>query len=448
MKSNTKNNTKNNAKNNAVWELRDFLILWATQAVSFLGTSMTSFALIIWSYETYGSALVTALISVCSYTPYVLLSMFAGALSDKWNKKYVILICDSAAAVGTAVILFMVWTESLRIWHLYLINGFNGFMNTFQKPASDVAVSLVTPKKYYQKAGGLMTLSSSMVNILTPSLGTALLALAGMETVLLFDLAAFAVASFSLAVFIKLPEKEEQNAQKETVLDSVGQGLGFLKENRGILDLILFLAAVNFIAAIYQAALPAMVLSREGGGETALGIVNTVTGTALLMGSFLASVLPAPRSRVRVICNSLLLAMSTENFFLAFGRTVPVWCFGAILGWLMIPMMNANMDTLLRLHIPISMQGRVYAARNTVQFFTIPLGTLAGGILVDRFLEPWMASRPQESIWIKMFGTGKGSGAAFLFFLIAFAGMGICLIFRKDRHIWALESEPVKTGNI
>ena len=83
----------------------------------------------------------------------------------------------------------------------------------------------------------------------------------------------------------------------------------------------------------------------------------------------MATILPIPKSRVRVICNTLLLAMSTENFFLSFGKSLPVWCVGAVLGWISIPVMNANMDVLFRNYIPLTMQGRVYAARNTFQFF-------------------------------------------------------------------------------
>lgn len=75
-------------------------------------------------------------------------------------------------------------------------------------------------------------------------------------------------------------------------------------------------------------ALPAMLLSREGGGDMALGLVNTVTGLATLAGSLLVTLLPAPKSRVRVILNCLLLSMSTENFIPAFGRSTPVWCIG------------------------------------------------------------------------------------------------------------------------
>lgn len=56
-----------------------------------------------------------------------------------------------------------------------------------------------------------------------------------------------------------------------------------------------------------------MVLSREG--EMALGIVNTMIGIAMLIGSIMVSILPSPKNRVRVICNTLLISMSTENFF-------------------------------------------------------------------------------------------------------------------------------------
>lgn len=79
-------------------ELRSFLILWSTQSFSTLGSSMTGFALIIWSYQQQGSALSTALLSVCSYVPYVIMSIFAGALSDKWDKKVTMLVSDSFAA--------------------------------------------------------------------------------------------------------------------------------------------------------------------------------------------------------------------------------------------------------------------------------------------------------------------------------------------------------------
>ena len=90
-----------------LYEMRVFLLLWITQSFSGLGSTMTSYALVIWSYQQHGKALVTATLMVCSYTPYVLLSIFAGALSDRWDKKKIMLICDTVAAMTTVAVLLL-----------------------------------------------------------------------------------------------------------------------------------------------------------------------------------------------------------------------------------------------------------------------------------------------------------------------------------------------------
>jgi MFS family permease len=403
---------------------------------------MTNFALVIWSYQHEGEALTTALLAMCSYTPYVLLSIFAGALSDRWNKKITMLVSDSFAALCTLAVLTLFVTENLQVWHLYIINTLNGLMNTVQQPASDVAITLLTPKKYYQKISGMRSFSNSLVTMLTPILATTLLSFTSLNIVILFDVCTFAAAFVSLLCFVKIPEiKAKADDAKETVLQSAKSGLNYLRNNRGILDLILFLAVINFTASIFHAALPAMVLSRFGGSQSSLGIIHTVTGIAAMLGSILVTILPPPKSRTRVICNALLFSMSTENFMLAFGRSTPVWCIGALLGWIFIPFMNANMDVLFRSKIPLEMQGRVYSARNTLQFFTIPLGYLCGGFLVDKVFEPFIAHQNAGSLWITLFGYGKGTGAAMLFFVIGVFGSLSCLPFRFDTHIKKLEED-------
>ena len=422
-------------------ELRPFLILWSTQSFSALGSAMTGFALIVWSYQQQGSALSTALLSVCTYAPYVVMSIFAGALSDRWDKKITMLASDTFAALTTVAVLWLLQANRLQIGHLYAINAINGLMNTVQQPASDVSVSLLTPKKHYQRVSGMRSLSNSLVTVLTPAAATALLAFAGLKAVLWFDLFTFGVAFAALWLFVPIPKPQNADAVKETAMQAARSGLVYLRRNPGILHLILFLSIINLTASVYNAALPAMLLSRAGGGEIALGAVNTVTGLTTLLGSVQVTLLPAPKSRVRTILNTLLFSMSTENFFLAFGRSVPVWCAGVVLGWIVIPMMGANLDALLRLHIPTEMQGRVYAARNTFQFFTIPVGYLLGGVLVDRVFEPLMASQGAQSLLVMVFGAGKGSGAAFLFFALGVFGALSCLPFRADPAIWRLEAE-------
>lgn len=159
-----------------------------------------------------------------------------------------------------------------------------------------------------------------------------------------------------------------------------------------------------------------------------------------LIGSLLASFMPAPKSRVKAIWCCLMLSMCTENFVLAFGRNVWIWSMGAALGWIAIPWMNANLEAVNRLNIPIEIQGRVFAARNYFQFFTIPVGYFLGGLLVDQVFEPIMAMQTAESLLVRLFGSGKGSGAAFLFAVLWLAGIAVCLISRADMHIWKLEN--------
>ena len=420
--------------------LEQFLILWSTQALSALGSAMTSFALVIWSYQREGSALTTALLSICSYAPYVALSIFAGSLGDRWDKRKTMAVCDGFAALTTLAALALLRTGRLEIWHLYLLNALNGLMNTVQQPVSDVAVTLLTPKGQAQRVGGLRALSSSLVALLAPALATAMLTLLGLEAVIAFDLLTCAAALLALALWIRLPEGVAP-AERVSLGKSAREGVRWLRDHRGVLDLMLFLAAINLIASMYNAALPAMLLSRPGGGEAVLGAVELCTGLANLAVGLLAALLPAPKSRVRVICNCLLFSMSSENFFLALGRTPLVWCIGGVLGWIAIPLMSANLDAIMRLHVPEHMQGRVYSVRNSLQFFTIPIGYFLGGFLVDRVFEPIMAAQGPGSALTRLFGSGKGSGAAFLFFVLAFAGIGVCLYFRRNRHIWELERQ-------
>lgn len=417
---------------NTLKELRTFIILWLTQALSSLGSSMTGFALVIWLYNDSGSALTTALLTVCSYAPYVIVSIFAGAISDKWNKKAVMLICDSFAALTTVCILVLFKTNSLEVWHLYILNSLNGLMNSVQSPASDVATTLLTPEKHYQKTSAMRYFSTSLVSILTPVLAAAIVSFAGLDAVIAFDLATFAVAFTVLLFFIKIPEVPQNESSKETLLQSAKGGISYLGRNKGILCMILFLSAINFIASIYNAALPALILSKSN--EAALGAVSSSVGIATLVGSVIATVFPKPKSRSKTICACLLVSMSTENFLLAFGNNTIAWCIGAVLGWLFIPLMSANYDVIFRSTVPKEMLGRVYSVRNTLQFFSIPVGYFLGGFLVDKVFEPFMAGT-ENTLLLNIFGTEKGSGAALLFFVIGIAGVIVCAVFSRIKAL-------------
>lgn len=236
-----------------------------------------------------------------------------------------------------------------------------------------------------------------------------------------------------LIFYVKIPDIEnkskEESHKQESILVAVKVGIRYLSKNLMILHLILFLSGVNLVASAFDAVLPAYVLPRANGGEAVLGIVTSCAGIATLVGSLLVMVLPKPSNRIRVITGTMLFSLTIENFLLAFTRVPILWCLGQVLGWLAVPIMSANLDVILRTTIPIEMQGRVYSCRNTLQYFTIPIGLLWGGYMVDQICEPMMANKSCNQWLYILFGEGKGSGAAIMMFVLGIMGAIICLFY-------------------
>ncbi len=411
--------------------LKKFYALWITQSLSQLGSSITAFALTLWLYEKTGSALSTAALAICTYLPYVMMSIFAGALSDRFDKKRTMLYCDVFAALCTITVFVLYRNDLLMGWHLYALNLLSGLMNTIQQPASEVAYTVLTPKEYYQKSSALQYLSRSVISVGSPLISSMLYGFAGLEGAIAADLITFVLAFGILLLFIRIPNVSDENKNHESILELTKEGLLFLKENRLILDIMLFMSGVNLIASAFDAVLPALIIPNPRGGNAILGIVTSCAGIAMVVGSVIGTVMPKPKNRVKVIYLTMLFALGTENFFLAFSRNPVVWCVGQVLGWILVPIMSANENVIMKNLIPVHLMGRVYACRNTFQFFTIPLGLFLGGFLTDEFAEPLMAANASNAFLTKLFGVGKGSGAALMMFVLGIAGIAVCLIFGR-----------------
>ena len=145
--------------------MRGFVIIWLGQLVSMLGTGMTSFALSFYLFEKTGQA--TALtIAVFSFVaPSILLSPLAGALVDRSNRKFVIIITDLAAGVVTiGWLLIVLRAGNLELWQVYLGNAITGAFNAFQFPAFSAAVTLMIPREQYGRAAGMLDFAGAASN--------------------------------------------------------------------------------------------------------------------------------------------------------------------------------------------------------------------------------------------------------------------------------------------
>jgi len=330
--------------------LRDFLVLWSSQAVSTLGTAMTGFALIVWVYGQEGTASSITLLTICSLVPSILFSFAAGTLADRWDKKRIMLLADLLAACGTVTVLVLYSLSALQIWHLYVINFLLSFMNAFQGPASYVATTLLVPKEHYVRVSGLYAFSGSVVTILAPAFGSALLAFGDLKLVLLVDLATFSVAFVILLFFIKIPKiAAKADEVKESFIKSCSAGIRFLREHSALLRIILFFAFINFIAKMGgYGMLPALILGRTNGDQVSLGIVQAAEGIGALAGSVLVTLVKPAKSRTRVIFIACGISFLLGDFLWSFQQILPLWVFSAFACNTPLPFLNANLTAIMR----------------------------------------------------------------------------------------------------
>lgn len=409
--------------------LHPFLLLWASQSISSMGTAMTNYALTIWVHSQSGDASSLTLLTLCSFLPTILFRFLAGAMADRWDKKRIMLISDFIAACGTVLVFALYSASALLVVHLYAINFLLSLMNAFQQPAAYVATSLLVPKEHYARADGLKATSKALSSILSPVLGAVVLGWGGLSAVLMVDLITFAIA-FAALLLIPIPRIEKaQETSRDPFWKSCLAGIRYLKGCPSILRMIVFIAAVNFLAKLGPDGLMAVfILNRTGGSQSTLSVVQSAVALGLLAGGTLAAMVKPPKNSIRAIC-LLCSLIFLSGVGLSLSRSMLGWCIAAFIQYLYAAVMNVHWNAFMRAAVPLPMQGRVFSARDTLQNCTIPLGLYLGGLLADQVFEPLMASDSViQQLLAPLFGAGSGAGVAVQFFLTALIGLALSIV--------------------
>lgn len=424
-------------KTETIKELRDFLFLWSSQAVSSLGTAMTEYALIIWTYGQKGTASSLSILTLCSFLPTILFRFAAGTFADRWDKKRFMLFADLFAALGTLTVFVLYSLSALRIWHLCLINILLSFMNAFQAPAAFAATSLLVPKKHYSKAGGLQSFSGAAISILAPVLGGILLTFGGLKLVLICDILSFFTAVLVLSLLVSLPKAAAAERKDESsLLKSCLDGIRHLHKNKAVFRVTLFMTLVNFLAKLgNDGMLAPFILAQTGNDQQILGFVQSFVAAGLLTGSVTAAAMKPVKNHEKAVYLGCAIIFA-GNIIQGVSDLVWVWCIAAFGTYLTAAVMNTNLMTFIREQVPLEMHGRVFSAKDTLQNCAIPMSLFLGGVLADRIFEPFMLSdHPLKKLLSPLFGAEKGSGIAVMFFCVGTVGVLCSLIRLKKSNV-------------
>jgi MFS family permease len=419
--------------------MRSFFVVWGGQLVSVLGTTMTAFALQIWVYTETGSVSSLALVSLAFALPATLISPFAGALVDRWDRRTVMLASDAVAGAATLVIAALYATGSLAIWHIYALVGIGSAANAFQAPAWLASIPLLVPTAHLGRANGLVQLNDGLALVMAPALAGVLLLWAGLGAVLIVDVATFLVGIGTLAtVRIPRPKQHADTTTGSVVGDAVA-GWRYIKERKGLFGLLWVYAGVNFSLSFGNVLFIPLVVAFAS--EAAAGGVLSAAGFGAIFGSVAVSIWGGPKKRVR----GTMTAIVGAGLGIAAAGLRPslvVVSVSAFALMSMVPIANTASQVLWQTKIPPGVQGRVFAIRRMISQAIAPVAILLAGPLADNVFEPMLAVDGALAGSVgSVIGTGAGRGVAFMFIVTGLLTAVIGVVGYLMPRIRHLETE-------
>lgn len=426
---------------NKINELKNFYIFSLGQFVSQFGSKLSSYGFILWAYKESNSVLTTSLLGACYLVPEIFFSFIAGGISDSWNKKSIIILSDTMAGFLSLLVLMLFSFDILEVKHLYIINFLLGIGDAFQNPASEVVISIIVSKENYIKTSGIRSFFNSFITIFVPICSVAIYSFSGLKYILIVDLLTFLFALLTLIFLVYIPEIKSLKEENINIFKQCIAGVKYIFYRKDILALIYFMGFINFIAGMYNTALAPMILSRTGNNDIQLGIVTSSIGISGLLGSLIVQKFPQPKKRVPLMANIMIFSFLICNL-LGVGRNYIWWTIAVLAGHFFVPLLLANMEYFMRTKVPLEVQGKVFSARNTIQYATLPIGNLLCGILADNFFEPYMLGRGYGQEFFHYFtGEGSGSGLALMYIFLGLIGFIGSFLFKKNKNFNKLDEK-------
>ena len=395
-----------------------FIVIWLGQLFSILGSGLTNFALDVWVYQQTGSVTQLSFLILFTTLPIVIISPFAGILADHWNRRWVMILSDSGAALSTLTIATLLLSAKIQIWHIYLASVLISSFSALQRPAYTATTTLLVPRKYLARASGMTQLAHALGQLLCPILGGVLLGVIQLSGIFVLDLSSFIFALMTL-LLVRFPRhKVTQNAitNKTSPLTQILYGFHYLRTRSGLMALLLFFTSSNFLTGIVQVLSYPLVLSFAS--ETQLGTIMSAGGVGMITGSLLMSTWGSGQQNYINILFCFMLLQGFSIMVAGFYTSIFLFATAAFFFFLAFPFINSCAKVIFQKIVAPDAQGRVFSVKNAISHSCLPLAYLIAGPLADRIFEPLMAvNGPLAKTIGQIIGTGAGRGISLMFII-------------------------------
>ncbi len=406
---------------------RTFLIVWSGQLVSLVGSSLTWFGLSIWIFIETGSVTALALVMLGSNLPRILLSPVAGALVDRWDRRWAMILSDLGSGIGTIIIAVLFALDAVSIPALVAIAAFSSVFQAFQWPAYQASITLLVPKDRYQRASGMVQMAEGIAQVAAPLLAAAVIAFWDVLGLILIDVVTFVFAIVTLLI-VRFPRPPRSKVGEEgtgSLWSESIYGFKYLVKRRGLLALLAFFAALNLAFGAIGPLIIAYMLSI--GSELTLGTAMTVGSTGMIVGSIVASVMKPVERRVR----GFVIASAVLGVMLGTVAVTATWVVIVASIWIAmfaLPIGMAMSQSIWMSKVEPDVQGRVFSARSMIAQATIPFAYLLVGPLADTVFVPLMTGTSAVGEFLQgIFGSGEARGYAMFFLTLGVGVLVACV---------------------
>ena len=299
---------------------RDFRILWGSRVLHEASRRMELLVLILLISEITGSYFQLGLLAVFLNAPRPILSLFAGVIADRLDRR-LIMVTAHAAYMGVAgTILLLLFVDALRPWHVFIVVFCQGLAKVLEDPSRRTAMfDLVGPGRI-ASAMALESMTSTIGKIVGPLAAGALIAVAGFTGTYVF-LAALDLASLLLLIRLRLPHRDPGSGAQTAIFQSLGEGVRYSLVNRTVLGVLLISIVMNAMVLRIQEFIPVIASDHLLVGPVLIGLLTSSEGMGNLLGATVISLKANIRHHGRLFVGGslvmafMVLAVALSPFF-------------------------------------------------------------------------------------------------------------------------------------
>lgn len=357
------------------------MLLWSGQVVSTLGSAASSVVYPLLILAMTDSPAAAGIAGALSNLPYLLFSLPAGALIDRWDRKRVMVLCDLGRALTVVTIPLALWLDLLTIWQIYVAAFIEGSLFVFFNIAEVAALPRVVSTAQLPQAAAQNEAAFAAAHIVGPSLGTALYQTLGRAAPFVADAVSYLVSVFSL-VLIRTDFRASKPASVVNLRAEILEGLHWLWRQPLIRYMAFLTGSINFVNA--ATGLIVIVLAQQLGARPVdIGLIFSIGGIGGVLGSLIGGQVQKRFSFGRVI----ICLMWVDAVLFPLYALAPTYLLLGVVFALMYfvgPVYNVVQFSYRLALIPDALQGRVNSSFRLLAFGLMPLGAALSGFLIER----------------------------------------------------------------